>query len=72
MIEDIDKCEVYSNVSCKSTETSSLNTKTSAFALIYFQDNIWTIGGFSNETYTVATVHKKIIIVGIYENTELS
>ena len=28
-----------------------MNTKRSDFALIYFQDKIWAVGGFSNNTH---------------------
>ena len=46
----LDKCEVYSFESCEWTETSSMNIKRSAFSLIYFQDKIWAIGGYSGKT----------------------
>ena len=47
----LDKCEVYSLELSKWTEVSSMNTKRSNFALIYFDDKIWAIGGYSNGTH---------------------
>ena len=46
----LDKCEVYSFESCEWIEASSMNTKRGAFPLIYFQEKIWAIGGWSNGT----------------------
>ena len=48
--EDLEKCEVYSFESSSWTKTSSMNTKRNNFALIYFEDKIWAIGGYSNGT----------------------
>ena len=45
----LDKCEVYSFVTCEWTEVSNMNTKRISFPLIYFQNEIWAIGGWSNE-----------------------
>ena len=43
----LDKSEVYSTESCKWIKVSSMNTKRSEFALIYFQSKVWAIGGCS-------------------------
>ena len=48
--EALDKCEVYSFESCEWKEVSSMNTKRGCFPLIYFQDKVWAIGGWSNGT----------------------
>ena len=50
-VESLDKCEFYSTVCGEWIEASSMNTKRSRFALIYFQDKIWAVGGDSNKTY---------------------
>ena len=47
----LDKCEVYSFESCEWTEVSSMNTKRGMFALIYFQNKIWAIGGYSGKNF---------------------
>ena len=47
--EVLDKCEFYSTASCEWIAASSMNTKRELFALIYFQDKIWAIGGRSRE-----------------------
>ena len=66
-------CEVYNTDSCKWTEIASMNTKKTSFPLVYFQDKVWAIGGFSNqnildtiETYDVGenrwtTIDKKLL-----------
>ena len=46
----IDKCEIYSIESRHWIEASSMNTKRSKFALVYFEDKIWAIGGRLNKT----------------------
>ena len=57
----LDKCEVYSTECSEWVEVASMNTKRNSFALIYFQDKVWAIGGISNgqtlntiETYDLA------------------
>ena len=46
----LDKCEVYSFHSCEWIEISSMNTKRAVFPLVFFQDKIWAIAGFSGTT----------------------
>ena len=48
--EAFDKCEVYSFESCEWIQVSSMNIKRGCFPLLYFQDQIWAIGGWSNRT----------------------
>ena len=45
--ETLDKCELYSIESYKWIEASSMNIKREAFALIYFHNRIWAIGGYN-------------------------
>ena len=47
-MESSAKCEVYSAESGEWSEVSSMNTSRMAFALTYFQDKVWAIGGDSN------------------------
>ena len=57
----LDKCEIYSTESCEWIPASSMNTKRSRLALIYFQNKIWAMGGTTKriindsiETYDLA------------------
>ena len=43
--EDLDECEIYSAQSNEWTEVARMNSKRSSLALVYFQHEVWAVGG---------------------------